>query len=110
MELCFPLGRTFPLVRFHSRISAAVINDSNPMMAASHLEESVYCAWAGFSTRGRIESIDWTQAGRQWCLENFFSKVSSLADLVSVESPLQVKGMLGEASALHAKGWMYGRM
>lgn len=56
----------------------------------------------------RIDRLD---ASRETVVfGEFFSKVSSLADLVSVESPLQVKGMLGEASALHAKGWMYGRM
>lgn len=50
--LCFPRGRTStPLARFRRRISAAVINDCNPLMAAYHLEESVYCARAGLSTR-----------------------------------------------------------
>lgn len=61
----FTYGGTFPLLRFHCRMNASVINDSNPSMAASHLVQFVYCARTGCCEGNPIESIKSPQAMRQ---------------------------------------------
>lgn len=109
------VGELFHSCVFHSRISAAVINDSNPLMAASHLEESVYCAWAGFSTQEsyRINRLDASRCreSRVWYIYIYiFKGKQPSGSHTHTQNLVQVKATLAEDSALHAEGWMYGLM